>query len=38
MGEKKKKVCGIMVGNTEGKRPLGRPRHRLVDIIKIDLR
>jgi hypothetical protein len=26
------------VGNPEGKRPLGRPRRRLVDTIKIDLR
>ena len=26
-----------MVGKTEGKRPLGRPRHRWEDIIKIDL-
>jgi hypothetical protein len=26
------------VGNPEGKRPLGRPKHRLVDIIKMDLR
>jgi hypothetical protein len=28
----------ILVGNPEGKRPLGRPRHRLVDNIKMDLR
>jgi hypothetical protein len=28
----------ILVGNTEGKRPLGRPRRRCVDNIKIDLR
>jgi hypothetical protein len=26
------------VGKPEGKRPLGGPRHRWVDIIKIDLR
>jgi hypothetical protein len=26
------------VGKLEGKRPLGRPRHRWVDNIKIDLR
>jgi hypothetical protein len=26
------------VGNPEGKRPLGRPRHRWVTNIKIDLR
>jgi hypothetical protein len=29
---------GILVGKLEGKRPLGRPRHRWVDNIKIDLR
>jgi hypothetical protein len=28
----------IMVGKPDGKRPLGRPRRRLVDNIKIDLR
>jgi hypothetical protein len=28
----------ILVGKPEGKRPLGRPRRRLVDNIKIDLR
>jgi hypothetical protein len=27
-----------LVGNPEGKRPLGRPRRRWVDNIKIDLR
>jgi hypothetical protein len=27
----------ILVGRPEGKRPLGRPRHRLVDNIKMDL-
>jgi hypothetical protein len=26
------------VGKSEGKRPLGRPRRRLVDNIKMDLR
>jgi hypothetical protein len=26
-----------LVGKPEGKRPLGRPRHRLVDTIKMDL-
>jgi hypothetical protein len=26
------------VGKSEGKRPLGRPRHRWVDNIKMDLR
>jgi hypothetical protein len=28
----------ILVGRTEGKRPLGRPRRRWVDNIKMDLR
>jgi hypothetical protein len=28
----------ILVGNPEGKRPLGRPRGRWVDNIKMDLR
>jgi hypothetical protein len=28
----------ILVGMTEGKRPLGRPRRRWVDNIKMDLR
>jgi hypothetical protein len=28
----------ILVGGPEGKRPLGRPRRRLEDNIKIDLR
>jgi hypothetical protein len=28
----------ILVGKSEGKRPLGRPRRRWVDNIKIDLR
>jgi hypothetical protein len=28
----------ILVGKPEGKRPLGRPRRRWVDYIKIDLR
>jgi hypothetical protein len=28
----------ILMGNPEGRRPLGRPRHRWVDNIKMDLR
>jgi hypothetical protein len=28
----------ILVGNPEGKRPLGRPRSRLEDNIRMDLR
>jgi hypothetical protein len=37
MGEKKN-AYRILVGKPEGKRPLGRPRYRWVDNIKIDLR
>ena len=29
---------GVLVGKPEGKRPLGRPRHRCEDNIKMDLR
>jgi hypothetical protein len=34
----KRNAYRILVGNSEGKRPLGRPRRRWVDDIKIDLR
>jgi hypothetical protein len=37
MGEKRN-ACRILVGKPEGKRPLGRPRRRWVDNIKMDLR
>jgi hypothetical protein len=37
MGEKSN-AYRILVAKPEGKRPLGRPRHRWMDIIKIDLR
>jgi len=30
-------VYRVLVGKPEGKRPLGRPRHRWKDNIKIDL-
>jgi len=30
-------VCRILVGEPEGKRPLGRPRRRWEDFIKMDL-
>jgi hypothetical protein len=35
---KKRNAYRILVGNPERKRPLGRPRHRGVNNIKIDLR
>jgi hypothetical protein len=35
--EEKKNVYRLLVGNPEGKRPLGRPRRRWVDNIKMDL-
>jgi hypothetical protein len=37
MGEKRN-VYRILVGKPEGKSPLGRPRRRWVDNIKMDLR
>jgi hypothetical protein len=37
MGEKRN-AYRILVGNSEGKRPLGRPRRRWADNIKRDLR
>jgi hypothetical protein len=37
MGEKRN-VYRILVGKLEAKRPLGRPRRRWVDNIKMDLR
>jgi len=37
MGEEKG-VYRILVGRPKGKRPLGRPRHRWEDNIKMDLR
>jgi hypothetical protein len=36
MGEKRN-VYRLLVGKTEGKRPLGRPRRRRIDNIKMDL-
>jgi hypothetical protein len=37
MGEKRN-AYSILVGNPEGKRPLGRPRRRWVDNIKLNFR
>jgi hypothetical protein len=34
----KRNAFRILVGKSEGKRPLGRPRRRWVDNIKMDLR
>jgi hypothetical protein len=34
----KRNACGIFVGKPKEKRPLGRPRYRWVDNIKMDLR
>jgi hypothetical protein len=34
----KRNAYRILVGKPEGKRPLGRPRRRLVDNIKMDRR
>jgi hypothetical protein len=36
MGEKRN-AYRLLVGKPEGRRPLGRPRHRWVDNIKMDL-
>ena len=36
MGEERG-VYRVLVGKTEGRRPLGRPRHRWVDNIRMDL-
>jgi hypothetical protein len=36
MGEKRN-AYRLLVGKPEGKRPLGRPRRRRIDNIKIDL-
>jgi hypothetical protein len=34
---KNTKAYLLLVGKSEGKRPIGRPRRRCVDIIKLDL-
>jgi hypothetical protein len=33
----KRKAYRLLVGHPEGKRPIGRPRHRWVDNIRMDL-
>jgi hypothetical protein len=33
----KRNVCRLLVGKPKGKRPLGRPRRRWIDNIKMDL-
>jgi hypothetical protein len=33
----RRSVCIFLVGKPEGKKPLGRPRHRWEDNIKMDL-
>jgi hypothetical protein len=38
MNGEKRNAYRILVGKPEGKRPLGRPRRRWVDNIKMDLR
>ena len=35
--EERRDVCRVLVGKPEGKRPLGRPRLRWEDNIKVDL-
>jgi hypothetical protein len=35
--EEDRGVHRVLVGRPEGKRPLGRPRHRWVDNIKMDI-
>jgi hypothetical protein len=38
MNGEKRDVYRLLVGKPEGKRPLGKPKHRWVDNIRIDLR
>jgi hypothetical protein len=38
MNGKRRNACRILMGKPEGKRPLGRPRRRLVENIKMDIR
>jgi hypothetical protein len=36
--EEERNVCRVLMGKPEGKRPLGRPRRRWEDGIRMDLR
>jgi hypothetical protein len=36
--EEERKVYKVLVGKPEGKRPLGRPRHRWENEVRMDLR
>ena len=36
--EQSRNTYGVLVGKPEGKRPLGRPRRRLEDNIKMELK
>ena len=36
--EQSRNAYRVLVGKSEGKRPLGRPKHRWTDNIKMDLR
>jgi hypothetical protein len=38
MVEEEENAYRILVGKSDGKRPLGRPRRRWVDNVKMDLR
>jgi hypothetical protein len=38
MNEDKRNTYRILVGKPDGKRPLGRPRHRWEDYVRMDLR
>jgi hypothetical protein len=38
MHREKRKACRTLVGKPVGKRPLGKPRQRLEDNIKMDFR
>jgi hypothetical protein len=35
--EEKRNVCRLLVGKPEGRKPLGRPRRRWLDNIRMDL-